>query len=157
MDEDPFRLLTEKFLHDQRHLIGNSLRFVDTLKYLVSSARTAQVTNDDDVKSFHDRLHLTSKCCVNNRNIIAKIIGEANMRDSQDHMMVNSLIKEKLGKLQFATKAIQVGVAVISQNLDELCFPAGRFSICLDEKNEEIATQIVTIISPFLMQNDQDL
>ena len=54
---------------------------------------------------------------------------------------VGSSLRDVLRKLEFAIKAVQVGVAIVSQNLDELYFPDGRYSICLDGVDELSSTE----------------
>lgn len=112
---------------------------------------------EQDVKSFFDRLQSISKCCkcilsrfvqlvnreessTQNENeacdrpeVITRIENEACSQNN-----VGSSLRELLGKLEFAIKAVQVGVAIVSQNLDELCFPDGRYSICLDGEDDEL-------------------
>ena len=107
------------------------------------------------MKSFFDRLQSISKCC---KCILSRFVQLANKdqncthngNEAYDHSEVKpwianeacsqneagSWLGEMLGKLEFAIKAVQVGVAIVSQNLDELCFPDGRYSICLDGEDD---------------------
>ena len=146
--EDPARLLSENAVHSQRHLIGLSLMIVNKLRCLVSAARTARVNNDEDLKPIHDQLHCILQNCVTLGHSIANLVSEHRIHNGES-------TKDKCDKVQFASKAVQVGVAIISQNLDELCFPAGRYSICL-EGNDTDACPEKTLISPYYTQCNEE-
>ena len=148
LNEDPAKLLSENAVHSQRHLIGLSLVTVNKLRCLVSAASTAKVSNDEDLKPIHDQLHCVLQNCVSLGHSVANLVSEDRIHNGES-------TKDKCDKVQFASKAVQVGVAVISQNLDELCFPAGRYSICL-EGNDIDASPEKTLISPYYTQCNEE-
>ena len=154
--EDPATLVSENIIHYQRQLIGNSLGLINRLQYLVSAARTIKVTKDSDVKRLHDQLHCILRHCINIRNSIAALV-TANRTENETHRPSESTAtRDKADKVQFAAKAVQVGVAILSQNLNELCFPAGRYSICL-EGYEYDASPSKAVISPYFVQHSEEL
>ena len=153
--EDPATLVSENITHHQRQLIGDSLGLINKLKYLVSAARTIKLTKDDDVKHLHDQLHCILRHCINIRNSIAALVTENRMQNGTCRLSESTATRVKADKVQFAAKAVQVGVAILSQNLNELCFPAGRYSICL-EGYENDASPNRTVISPYFMQHNED-
>ena len=155
LTEDPTTLVSENAVHCQRQLIGYSLQLMNRLKSLVSAAGTVHVTKDEDMKKVHDQLHCILRYCINIRNSIANLETRTRMKDGTRQSSEIAVTTDKADKVQFATKAVQVGVAIISQNLDELCFPAGRYSICLETNYSDIAPNR-EVISPYFSQHDED-
>ena len=132
---------------------------------LVTKDRIKEI-GEQDVKSFFDRLQSISKCCKCILSWFVQLVNKDencthNGNKAYDHSEViprianeacsqneaSSWLREMQGKLEFAIKAVQVGVAIVSQNLDELCFPDGRYSICLDGEDDELRS-VEPIICP---------
>ena len=108
------------------------------------------------MKTIYDALHSVMKLCRNSSKMVGKLAGVQKI--PIDWMSSSTIhFQEKFEKVQFASKTIQVGVAVISQKLDEFCIREGRRVVYLDCKEDEVdISKKIAMISPFQVHYNED-
>ena len=129
-------------------------KLLDKTKGFVLRIGTLEVAFTKDTSSLRDQLKCISQCC---KDIIIffKLLVEQ-LSCSDDAILS---IKDTFEKLEFAMKAVQVGVAIISQHFEELCFPHGDYSFSLEEDMEDNEFKLCNeaVICPLSLSERTDL